>query len=268
MAQEAVFFAPAAAAAAVTVPASGADAPVVAWAEAAPPKVARHNGTDGVGLVERVRAALASARIAAHGFPPAVLVELTCHCEEAEPLEISSGEVTLRGSVEGAGKARLALPGVRVTSGGALCLSNLELYCSEENRVQGGLLRCSDCFITSRNGCGVLCLQRARVFLRDCEVTRCMRSGIGVNGKNTEIDLQGCVVSQNNFSGIGVNHQARSITLKGNRIIDNGYHGIWLNAGVVAQWLGGEISGNRLSDKDGPGSLRGFAAGTGTKAQA
>jgi len=245
--------------AAVAVPASAA--------AVAKPEIVRHSGAEGVSLAEQVRTALATsaARAAADGgkadIVPKVFVELTGHCDETSALEVSSGEVTLCGSVGDAGaKARLALPGIRVTSGGALYLRNLDICALEDNRVQAGLLQCSECLITSRGGCGVLCLQRARVFLRDCEVTRCMRSGIGVNGKNTEIDLQGCLVSHNNFSGIGVNHQARSITLRGNRILANGYHGVWLNVGVVVQWLGGEISGNRLSDKDGLGTLQGFVS--------
>lgn len=211
--------------------------------------VVTHSGDDGTTLAEQIRglAAAGATRI---------VIDVTGNCVEPDPLEIDGGEVLLRGSREGA-KARLTIAGLRVT-GGSLCLQNLDLCATEENRVQAGQLQCSGCLITSRNGCGVLCLQRAKVFLRDCEVSNCMRSGIGVNGKNTEIELHRCAVSKNNFSGIGVNHQARSITLSGNRIVDNCYHGVWLNTGVVAKWLGGEISGNRLSAKDGPGVLQGW----------
>lgn len=137
-------------------------------------------------------------------------------------------------------------------------LSGLALCATEENRVQAAELHCSDCFITARNGCGVLCLQRARVFLIECEVSHCLRSGIGVNGKHAEVELSWCIVRQNNYSGVGVNHQARSIKLRSNRIQENGYHGVWLNAGVTAQWLGGELEDNKLSAKGGPGVLRGF----------
>jgi len=204
-----------------------------------------HSGADGVALATRIREVLVGAGRA--------VIHVTGHCSEAEPLEISSGEVSLQGCVEGSGKARLVLPGVRVT-GGSLRLDNMELCASEENRVRAGELRCTDCFITSRNGCGVLCLQGANVFLTGCEVAHCMRSGVGVNGKNAELHLSKCVIERNNFSGLGINHQARRIQLTGNRITGNGYHGIWLNVGVVANWVSGDLSGNRLSDKDGPGT--------------
>jgi len=85
-----------------------------------------------------------------------------------------------------------------------------------------------------------------------------MRSGIGVNGRNVELHVTRCVVSHNNYSGIGVNHQAKAIALKENSIINNGYHGVWLNDGVVARWFGGEIVGNRLTDKEGRGTLLGY----------
>lgn len=215
-----------------------------------------HTGADNVTLKERVHAALSSGE--------SVVIDVTADCVETEPLEISHGEVLLRGPAieggschNGAAQVRLQLPGVRVT-GGSLCVHRLAMYATEENRVQAGQLRCTDCFITSRNGCGVLCLHRARVFLTGCKVAHCMRSGIGVNGKNTEIELNRCTIAQNNFSGIGINHQARSIILRENRIVDNGYHGIWLNTGVVAQWLGGEISGNKMTSKDGQGKLHGY----------
>lgn len=208
-----------------------------------------HGSDDGITLSEQIRS------LAASGLTR-IVIDITSDCVEPDPLEISSGEVLLRGAREGS-KVRITIAGFRVT-GGSLCLQNLDIFATEENRVQAGQLQCSDCLITSRNGCGVLCLQKAKVFLTDCEVCNCMRSGIGVNGKHTEIELHRCSVSKNNFSGIGVNHQARSITLAGNRIVDNCYHGVWLNTGVVAKWLGGEISGNRLSGKDGPGVLQGW----------
>lgn len=225
-----------------------------------------HTGKDGVTLAARIRAALADAKSGGKGHAATtVLIDLTGPCTEAEMLEITHGEVVLRGRTPDADggvvttgdKVRLALLGVRI-KGGSLCLEKIELCASEENTVQAGSLRCTDCLITSRNGCGVLCLQKAKVFLKNCEVSHCMRSGVGVNGKNSEIDLHECAIVQNNFSGIGVNHQARSITLRGNRITGNGYHGIWLNAGVTAQWIGGQLSGNKLSDKDGPGVLHDY----------
>lgn len=219
-------------------------------------KLITHSSTDGITLKERVRAALETSE--------SLVVDIASDAVETEPLEISRGEVLLRGPVADisapdseAVKVRLQLPGLRVT-GGCLCVQRLAVYATEDNRVQAGQLRCTDCFITSRSGCGILCLQKARVFLTDCKVAHCMRSGVGVNGKNTEIELTGCTISQNNFSGIGVNHQARSIILRDNRIVDNCYHGVWLNTGVVVHWLDGEIAGNKLTCKDGPGELRGY----------
>lgn len=190
-------------------------------------------------------------------------IELATDCHELDfPLEVKNACLTLTGSDKHRGRVQLNLRGVRVMNGGTLHLKNLELVASEENRVQDGLLTCTNCIITSRHGCGILCLQKARVRLSNCEISGCLRSGVGVNGKNTEIDIQGCTVCRNNFSGIGVNHQARSVVLRENKICDNGYHGIWLNVGVVANWHGGEMTGNRLSSKDGGGVLRGFDAGT------
>jgi len=208
-----------------------------------------YNGTDNGTLVEQIRAAVASGA-------SRLVVDVTCNCVEANSIEVEGGEVVLRGSSDGA-KVGLTLAGLRVT-GGSLWVQNLAICATEENQVRAGQLQCSNCQITSRNGCGILCLQKAKVFLTDCEVVNCMRSGIGVNGKNTEIELHRCAVLKNNYSGIGVNHQARSITLSDNRIVDNGYNGVWLNSGVVAKWLGGEISGNKLSAKDGPGILQGW----------
>lgn len=199
--------------------------------------------------MERISAAIASGA-------SRLVVDITCNCVETSLIEIERGEVLLRGSGSGA-KVGLTLAGLRVT-GGSLWIQDLAIYATEENQVRAGQLHCSNCQITSRNGCGILCLQKAEVSLTDCEVVHCMRSGIGVNGKNTQIELHRCIISKNNFSGVGVNHQARSITLSDNRIIDNGYHGVWLNSGVVAKWLGGEISGNKLSAKDGPGILQGW----------
>jgi len=216
---------------------------------ASPSRAISYNGTDGISLAEHIRLAAASGAAR-------VVIDVIGDCVEPDPIEVEAGEVLLRGPSEGA-KVRLTVTGLRVT-GGSLCLQNLAICATEENRVQSGQLQCSDCIITSRSGCGVLCLQKARVFLTNCEVSNCMRSGIGVNGKNTEIELHRCAVSKNNFSGIGVNHQARSIILSDTRIVDNGYHGLWLNKGVMVRWLGGEISGNRLSAKDGPGILQGW----------
>lgn len=212
-----------------------------------------YNGTDGKTLAEHIRAAVASGAAR-------IVVDVTGDCVEPDPIEIEAGEILLRGTSDDGARVRLTVTGLRVT-GGTLHVQNLLICAVEENRVQSGQLQGSNCLITSRGGCGILCLQRARVFLTDCEVSNCMRSGIGVNGKNTEIELHRCAVSQNNFSGIGVNHQARSITLSQTRVVDNGYHGVWLNTGVVVKWLGGEITGNRLSPKDGPGLLQGWEEG-------
>jgi len=225
------------------------------------PVVVRHSQQDGISLLERVQGAqeLAAQRADDLGTHPEVVVEVIDHCDEAKALDIKRGEVTLRGLPQSsdADRIRVELPGLHVT-GGALCVSNLQIVASQENRVEAGLLQCCSCALTSQHGCGVLCLQRARVFLRDCEVSKCMRSGIGVNGKNTEIHLQDCVVSKNNFSGLGVNQRPRSMTLQDNRIVGNRYHGVWVNIGVEVTWLGGEISGNRLADKGGQGLLIGF----------
>jgi len=187
-----------------------------------------------------------------------IVVHVMGDCSESMPLEITQGEVQLHGaSVDSkSGKPRLVLPAVKVKKG-SLRLDNLELY-SSEIQVEAGSLDCTNCKITSTVGCGVLCLQRARVLLSDCEISRCMRSGIGVNGRNVELHVTRCVVSHNNYSGIGVNHQAKAIALKENSIINNGYHGVWLNDGVVARWFGGEIVGNRLTDKEGRGTLLGY----------
>lgn len=211
-----------------------------------------HPAADGATLAERVSAALGSGQ--------RCVVRLQGDCNEVEPLDISGGDVVLRGGMPGGsgdGRARLRIPSLRVT-GGSLALQDVALCTAEEIQVKAGQLTCRNCFITSRSGCGVLCLQKAKVFLAGCEIAHCMRSGIGVNGKHTEIELSGCVLKQNNFSGIGVNHQARSIALRQNVIADNGYHGVWLNVGVTVQWMGGEMKGNRLSDKGGPGLLNGY----------
>lgn len=208
-----------------------------------------HSAADGVTLAQRVGAALGSGE-------KCVIVRLRGHCSESEPLDISRGDVILQGDAD-SGRVQLNIPSLRVT-GGSLVLQDVALYAAEENQVKTGQLACKNCFITSRNGCGILCLQKAKVFLTGCEIAHCMRSGIGVNGKHTEIELSGCVLKQNNFSGIGVNHQARSISLRQNLIADNGYHGVWLNVGVTVQWMGGEMTGNRLSDKGGPGLLHGY----------
>jgi hypothetical protein len=182
-------------------------------------------------------------------------VHVTGNCAELEPLELEAGDVELCGSCSET--FCLTLPGLRIT-GGALSIRNLAICATEENRVRAGQLKCTDCSISARNGCGVLCLQKAKVFLTGCEVKNCLRSGIGVNGKHTEIELKGCTISQNNFSGIGVNHQAKSISLAENRISENGYHGIWLNVGVAVKWLSGTMCSNRLVDKGGPGILQGW----------
>lgn len=210
-----------------------------------------HGCSDGVSLADRINAAVQSCAT--------VIVDVVEDCVESELVELSHGEVYLRGVPrhDRSSKVRLTLPGFKVT-GGILHLTNLHLCATQENTVQMGQLRCVGCYITSRGGCGVLCLQRAKVHLENCEVVRCLRSGMGVNGKGTEIEIRGCDITQNNFSGVGVNHQARSLTLSENRIRDNGYHGVWLNTGVVARWLGGELSGNKLTDKDGDGLLIGF----------
>ncbi|CAK0796142.1 unnamed protein product [Prorocentrum cordatum] len=188
-------------------------------------------------------------------------MEITGEWSQDEPLEITTGHrVVLYGSSsEDLGRACITLPGVRVI-GGSLMLVDLELTATEENRVQGGCLQCVRCSITSRNGCGVLCLQKSNVSLQGCEIMRCMRSGIGINGKNVELDVKQCLVSRNVFSGIGVNHQARSIALRDNCITQNGLHGIWLNVGVTAHWHGGDLSGNRLTDQAGAGQLVGYTA--------
>lgn len=216
-----------------------------------------HDGQDGVPLVERIRRQL--SELSAESLP--LVIELSESLTEDEALEISSGEVTIRGkqSSPGSKKVRLTLPGVRVR-GGSLQLCHLQICALEENCVQGGRLQCEDCSITSRRGCGVLCLQKAKVSLTDCEVVHCMRSGIGVNGKQTEIEMTRCSVKQNNFSGMGVNHQARCILLRDCELTQNSYHGIWLNAGVVARWQGGSLSGNKLLDKDGAGKLIGYSS--------
>jgi len=210
-----------------------------------------------VSLAERIRTALSTRDSSSPAT--ALVVELTGqNVVEAESLDIGSGQVTIQGGTSGSGKVRLTLPGVRVT-GGSLMLINLHLCATEENRVQAGRLQCNDCYITSRKGCGILCLQKAKLSLTDCEVANCVRSGIGVNGKHTDIELTRCSLTLNNFSGLGVNHQARCMVLRDCRITENGYHGVWLNAGVVARWQGGLLSGNKLADKAGPGTLIGFS---------
>lgn len=238
----------------------------------------RHDEADGVALVERVLKALQEAKSVSESSHTrsqkkgprapgvAAVIDIPGDCAEAEPLLVGPGDaVTLRSSREDAHKVRIAIPCVKVSGGGSLTLVGIELCATEENSVKAGELRCTGCKITSRNGCGILVLHAAKLFLSSCEVVGCMRSGIGVNGKNAEIDLESCLISQNNFSGIGVNHQARSITLRGNQIIGNSYHGIWLNNGVVANWLGGDLSGNRMKDKDGPGTLLGYHRGDGVE---
>lgn len=228
--------------------------PAASHAASCPAREVDHSAADGVTLAERVGAALGGRGEARR----CVIVRLRGHCSESEPLDVSRGDVVLRGAPDACGaRAQLSIPGLRVT-GGSLALQDVALCAAEENQVKNGRLACRNCFITSRNGCGILCLQKARVFLTGCEIAHCMRSGIGVNGKHTEVELSGCVLKQNNFSGIGVNHQARSISLRQNLITDNGYHGIWLNVGVTVQWMGGEMTGNRLSDKGGPGLLHGY----------
>eukprot|EP00747_Dinoflagellata_sp_TGD_P210257 gnl/TRDRNA2_/TRDRNA2_83550_c0_seq4.p1 gnl/TRDRNA2_/TRDRNA2_83550_c0~~gnl/TRDRNA2_/TRDRNA2_83550_c0_seq4.p1 ORF type:complete len:381 (-),score=60.37 gnl/TRDRNA2_/TRDRNA2_83550_c0_seq4:132-1274(-) len=205
---------------------------------------------DEVTLHERIRKALTSCT--------SVEVHLTGHCTESQPIEVSEGEVVMRGPPGCADKIRLNTPGLRVSRGGSLIVRGVAICATEENRVQGGRLECADCLITARNGCGVLCLQKAHVQLTGCEICGCSRSGVGVNGKHTQIEITDCVLKQNNYSGLGVNHQARLINLKSTRIVDNKYHGVWLNAGVVAQWQGGELHGNLQGNKAGPGLLQGF----------
>lgn len=226
-----------------------------------------HPDEDGISLAERVRRALTSA----DGTHPRVTIQLVGpSITEDEALEVTHGEVILEGKLTSlspkASWLKLTLPGLRVTGPEAsLSLEKVHLVALEENRVQGGRLHCTDCYICSRRGCGILCLQKAKVSLTDCQVSNCMRSGIGVNGKNTEIDLTRCSLTQNNFSGLGVNHQARSITLQDCRISGNSYHGVWLNAGVVARWLGdgGCLDGNRLEAKAGAGILIGYSESSG-----
>eukprot|EP00927_Polykrikos_kofoidii_P001806 TRINITY_DN10702_c1_g1_i1.p1 TRINITY_DN10702_c1_g1~~TRINITY_DN10702_c1_g1_i1.p1 ORF type:complete len:411 (+),score=49.41 TRINITY_DN10702_c1_g1_i1:131-1234(+) len=219
----------------------------------------RHDGADGESLVTLLRKTLAGAKAA--GTAAVACVEVTGRCFDDQPLEIVHGEdVELRGvGGEGPEKAALILPGLRI-DGGCLRVSNLVICATEENRVNRGHLHCSKCFITSRRGCGICCLQRAKVSLVDCNVSHSLRSGVGVNGKNAEIELRNCNVCQNNFSGLGVNHHARSIVLNGTRFNNNGYHGVWLNTGVSARWLGGEMSGNKRKAKDGPGTLHGYTS--------
>lgn len=228
-----------------------------------------HISKDGVSLADRIRDALKSS--------VRVVVDIVDDCTESTQVDITHGDVSLRGAKDdppehdawrgaagdrtgaealAGSKVRLFLPSFRVHRG-TLRLSGLLVVASGENRVQEGQLCCTDCYISSKHGCGILCLQQAKVYLTDSEIAHCMRSGVGVNGKNTQIELRRCTISQNQYSGIGVNHQARSIVLCDNLITENGYHGIWLNTDVVAHMIGGEISGNKLSDIDhGPGVLR------------
>eukprot|EP00928_Gymnodinium_smaydae_P015814 TRINITY_DN15875_c0_g1_i2.p1 TRINITY_DN15875_c0_g1~~TRINITY_DN15875_c0_g1_i2.p1 ORF type:complete len:267 (+),score=39.23 TRINITY_DN15875_c0_g1_i2:80-802(+) len=221
-------------------------------------------GDSEVSLVGRVREAFAAGACT-------VVVEIAADYVEREPLEVLCGEVVLRGTTPAisdgdvdssmgataSSRSCLTIPGLFVR-GGSLRVSNLNLCATEENRVQEGSLHCEDCHITSKNGCGILCLQRAKVHLKNCEIARCLRSGVGVNGKHTDLDLHGCTVTQNNFSGIGVNHQARSIVLRQTSITNNQYHGVWLNAGVKARWVDGIMRGNRQGEKAGTGTLLGF----------
>lgn len=208
-----------------------------------------HSSADGISLVERVNSELSQR--------PEVTIKLTDHCVESELLVIRKGRVVLQGDPGKDTKKLLKIPGVHVL-GGALDMSGIVLRATRDNKVEQGSLHCDDCVITSSNGCGIECFRKAELRLRDCEITRCSRSGVGVNGKHAQIEMSRCRILLNSYSGLGVNHQACTIMLRDNCISSNGYHGIWLNAGVVAQWHGGEVSGNKLADVAGPGQLRGF----------
>jgi len=226
-----------------------------------PPETLRHGSTDELGLGARLQQALEKARQASEqegsAAKPAVVVDLVDNCAELTSLEITSGEVVLRGALcaEGASRTKLMLAGLRVTGGASLSLSHLELLVAEDIRVEAARLSCEDCSLRSQGGCGVLCLQRAQLTLRDCQVHRSLRSGIGVNGKNAELDIQRCRIVGNGFSGVGVNQKCRSITLSGNTISGNAVNAIWLNCGVVAHCHGCDLSSNKLGPKGGPGVL-------------
>eukprot|EP00929_Paragymnodinium_shiwhaense_P040527 TRINITY_DN21150_c0_g1_i1.p1 TRINITY_DN21150_c0_g1~~TRINITY_DN21150_c0_g1_i1.p1 ORF type:complete len:463 (-),score=71.06 TRINITY_DN21150_c0_g1_i1:392-1747(-) len=257
--------------------------------------VITHPAPDGMSLSRRIQAAVGTQESSSDTLPVnsvnttngkngqaagarRIVVELLEDCTETEAVDITSGDVLIRPSPAGNGsdsqeveasadavaaggsRVQIRLPAFRVSGGGSLSLQNIAVCATEENRVQAGRLSCDGCFVTSRGGCGVLCLQQAKASLvRSC-VTRCLRSGIGVNGKGTEISLRGCVVSENGFSGLGVNHAARTIALHDNKFLDNRWAGIWLNRNVVAHWHGGEMAGNKAGSKDGLGTLVGFEA--------